>query len=690
HSSAGVQGIRMVQKSVVISLALLLIASVATFLGVFFGYRGKHSSVSTERSYTYAAVAADAGPCSEVGRDILLKGGSAVDAAIAGLLCVGLMNAHSMGIGGGLFLTIYNATTVMDQLSEEVKQESPWTMMFADDIVICSESREQLEENLERWRFVLERRGMKVSRSKTEYMCVNEREGSGTVRLQGEEVKKVQEFKYLGSTVQSNGECGKEVKKRVQAGRVETIDARETAPCNSSWDMFGNSTELSQKGGLSIAVPGEIRGYELAHQRHGKLAWNDLFTPSIKLARNGFRVGKALAGAIYSNRNTILSDKTLCSVFCNTNGEILKENDTITFLKLADTYQQIAEKGANAFYSGSIAENLVTDIKNAGGIITMEDLLNYTALLDENPLKVPVSEFTMFVPNAPSSGPILTFILNVLKGYNLTSDSISNTEKKTLTYHRIMEAFKFAYAKRSVLGDPKFLNISDFIQNITAKSFADSIRQKITDNTTHNQSYYEPEYFLPENHGTSHISVVDADGNAVAATSTINMYFGSKVMSPSTGVLLNNEMDDFSSPLIINGYGVPPSPNNFIVPYKRPMSSMCPAILLDKNNKVKLVVGGSGGTKITTSVALVILNSLFFNYDLKKAVSDPRIHHQLNPAFTMLEPNFDTAVIEGLVKKNHLIEVLTSIGAVVQAILQEENHLYAESDPRKGGYAAGY
>ncbi|KAK3550143.1 hypothetical protein QTP86_021080 [Hemibagrus guttatus] len=627
----------MVQKSVVISLALLLIASVATFLGVFFGYRGKHSSVSTERSYTYAAVAADAGPCSEVGRDILLKGGSAVDAAIAGLLCVGLMNAHSMGIGGGLFLTIYNATTVMDQLSEEVKQESPWTMMFADDIVICSESREQLEENLERWRFVLERRGMKVSRR-----------------------------------------------------RVETIDARETAPCNSSWDMFGNSTELSQKGGLSIAVPGEIRGYELAHQRHGKLAWNDLFTPSIKLARNGFRVGKALAGAIYSNRNTILSDKTLCSVFCNTNGEILKENDTITFLKLADTYQQIAEKGANAFYSGSIAENLVTDIKNAGGIITMEDLLNYTALLDENPLKVPVSEFTMFVPNAPSSGPILTFILNVLKGYNLTSDSISNTEKKTLTYHRIMEAFKFAYAKRSVLGDPKFLNISDFIQNITAKSFADSIRQKITDNTTHNQSYYEPEYFLPENHGTSHISVVDADGNAVAATSTINMYFGSKVMSPSTGVLLNNEMDDFSSPLIINGYGVPPSPNNFIVPYKRPMSSMCPAILLDKNNKVKLVVGGSGGTKITTSVALVILNSLFFNYDLKKAVSDPRIHHQLNPAFTMLEPNFDTAVIEGLVKKNHLIEVLTSIGAVVQAILQEENHLYAESDPRKGGYAAGY
>ncbi|TSM12567.1 Glutathione hydrolase 1 proenzyme [Bagarius yarrelli] len=507
----------MVQKMVVVSLAVLLITSAATFLGVFFGYKGKSLPVVTGGSYARAAVAADAGPCSVIGRDILQKGGSAVDSAIAGLLCVGLMNAHSMGIGGGLFLTIYNAST----------------------------------------------------------------------------------------------------------GRVETIDARETAPSNASRDMFGNSTDLSQKGGLSIAVPGEIRGYELAHQRHGKLAWKDLFTPSIKLARNGFPVGKALAGAIHSKRDIIREDKALCSVFCNTNGDVLKENDTITFHKLADTYQQIAENGADAFYNGTIAENLVTDIRSAGGIITMEDLLNYTALLNEHPLKVPISDFTMFVPNAPSSGPILTLILNILDGYNFKADSVSNSQKKILTYHRIVEAFKFAYAKRSVLGDPTFLNISD-------------------------------------------------------------------VMSASTGVLLNNEMDDFSSPFLTNGFGVPPSPNNFIVPHKRPMSSMCPAILFDKNNKVKLIVGGSGGTKITTSVALVILNSLFFDYDLKKAVVEPRIHHQLSPNFTVLESDFDTAVIEGLIEKNHQIEKLTAIGAVVQAILQKENRLYAESDPRKGGYAAGY
>ncbi|XP_013859228.1 gamma-glutamyltranspeptidase 1 [Austrofundulus limnaeus] len=568
----------MVTKTVSVALALLLLASAATFVGVFFGVKRR------ETGYLKAAVAADAGPCSEVGRDILLKGGSAVDASIATLLCVGLMNAHSMGIGGGLFLMIFDAKT----------------------------------------------------------------------------------------------------------GKTEVINARETAPRNATRDMFGNSTDLSQKGGLSIAVPGELLGYKTAHDRHGKLQWKELFQPSIELAEKGFPLGRALATALSKNRNTIRKDEALCEVFCGKNGDILKENETIKFTKLAETYRKIAEKGVKEFYEGETAENLVRDIQASDGIITMEDLKNYEPVLDENPLRVNVGEYTMVVPNAPASGPVLSLILNILNGYKFNADSVASTEKKVLTYHRIVEAFRFAYAKRSMLGDPYFLNITELIHNMTSTSYADSIREKITDETTHPISYYEPDFYLPDNHGTSHLSVVSEDGSAVSATSTINHFLGSKVLSRSTGILFNNEMDDFSSPLITNGYDVPPSPNNFIKPGKRPMSSMCPAILFDKNNKVKMVVGGSGGTKITTSVAQVILNALFFNYDLNKAVTEPRFHNQLSPNKTEAEPDFDKNILDGLMEKNHETKYLTSTGANIQAVVRYEDGLLAKSDPRKFAYAAGY
>uniref|UniRef100_A0AAZ3RP02 Glutathione hydrolase n=1 Tax=Oncorhynchus tshawytscha TaxID=74940 RepID=A0AAZ3RP02_ONCTS len=561
-------GRKMVRKSLVAGLVVLLVAAVGVFVGVFMGMGNKSPISPSDHFYSKAAVAADAGTCSEVGRDILKRNGSAVDASIAALLCVGLLNAHSMGIGGGLFFTIYNAST----------------------------------------------------------------------------------------------------------GKVETIDARETAPMNATEDMFGNNTQLSRKGGLSIAIPGEIRGYEMAHRRHGRLPWKDLFEPSIALARIGFPIGKALAKAIFKNKDAIQGDANMCEVFCDSQKNILKENDIVKFPKLADTYERIAEEGPNVFTMGQWHRQF-SYFLFSGGIITLEDLLEYRPVLNENPLKLTV-ESTPCTSQTPLQRPS--------PGYNFTGTSVSTAEKKTLTYHRIVEAFRFAYAKRSRLGDPRYLNITDLIHNMTSDYFADGIRSKITDDTTHPDSYYEPDYFVPDNHGTAHLSVIAEDGSAVAATSTINLYFGSKVMSRSTGIIFNDEMDDFSSPHITNGFGIPPSPNNFIQPGKRPLSSMCPTIILDKDNRVKMVVGASGGTKITTATALVILNSLFFDYDLKKAVTQPRIHNQLNPNMTVVEHGFEKSVLDGLAQKNHVTELLMTPGSVVQAVVRQGERLCAESDPRKG------
>uniref|UniRef100_A0A8C4GRG1 Gamma-glutamyltranspeptidase 1 n=1 Tax=Dicentrarchus labrax TaxID=13489 RepID=A0A8C4GRG1_DICLA len=462
-------------------------------------------------------------------------------------------------------------------------------------------------------------------------------------------------------------------------GRVETIDARETAPMNATEDMFGNNTKLSRTGGLSIAIPGEIRGYEMAHKRHGRLPWKDLFEPSIALARDGFPIGKALAHAIFKSKDSIQRDANI-EVFCDSQRNILKENDIVRFPKLAETYQRIAEEGPDVFYNGSMAQSIVEDIQAAGGIITLDDLLDYQPVLNENPLRLNVGEYTMHVPDAPSSGPVLALILNIVDGERARAKSLCSRAEERMS----------GFPRSSLQYAAKLNPPSTLIHNMTSDYFADGIRSKITDDTTHPDSYYEPDYFVPDNHGTAHLSVIAEDGSAVAATSTINLYFGSKVMSPSTGIIFNDEMDDFSSPYITNGFGIPPSPNNFIQPGKRPLSSMCPTIIFDKENRVKMVVGASGGTKITTATALVILNSLFFNYDLKKAVTEPRVHNQLNPNMTVVEQGFEKSVLDGLVLKNHVTQLLRTPDSVVQAVVRQGERLCAESDPRKGGYPAGY
>ncbi|XP_058644325.1 glutathione hydrolase 1 proenzyme-like isoform X2 [Onychostoma macrolepis] len=249
----------------------------------------------------------------------------------------------------------------------------------------------------------------------------------------------------------------------------------------------------------------------------------------------------------------------------------------------------------------------------------------------------------------------------------------------------MIEAFRFADAQKSKLGDPLYEDLTKIVQRMTSESFADEIRSKIKDDIKQ-ISYDEQEDSdgVPDDHGTSHLSVLAEDGSAVAVTSSINNYFGSGVMSRSTGIIFNDQMRDFIDPQLISELGI----NNLIKPGKRPLSSMCPTIILDKHSKqVKMVVGGAGGTNITTSVAQVILNYLFFGYDLQNAVKEPRV--QITKTETNIEDDFNKSVIDGLKLKNHIIYHNISL-SVVLAIVRQGDKICAESDNRTHGHPAGY
>lgn len=532
-----------------------------------------------------AAVCTDSPQCSQIGREILLKNGSAVDAAIAAMFCNGLLNQQSMGLGGGFFMTVY------------IKSEE----------------------------------------------------------------------------------------------KAYTVNARETAPAAATEDMFHGNYHKASKGPLSVGVPGELRGLWTAYKRWGKLPWESLLAPTLEICNNGFVMSKAMYDGLES-APFIKNDPQLSKQYYNpAKGQFHRPGTTVKPSEaLCNTLHRIAEKGGDELYNGSLANDFVEDLNRVGSIITADDLKNYEAKIVE-PLVVHLGNGDILhAPPPPSSGVILVNILNILQGYNFTSKSINTTDDKILTYHRILEAFKYSYATRTKLGDPLFLDLKELIQNVTSSEYGASIRLRINDTATSNNTdtYGATQYNKPDA-GTAHISIIGINGDAVSVTSSINFYYGAGFTTHTTGIVMNNVMDDFSSPGITNYFGLQPSPANFIAPGKRPLSSMSPSIITDQNGNAKMVIGASGGTKITTAVALVTMRKLWFGQTIKQAVDEARIHHQIFPMIAEYEYGITEDILEGLRKKGHGMVRYRGRGSIVCGLYRNRTGIYANADFRKGGDVAG-
>ncbi|KAB2619730.1 gamma-glutamyltranspeptidase 1-like [Pyrus ussuriensis x Pyrus communis] len=483
---------------------------------------------------------------------------------------------------------------------------------------------------------------------------------------------------------------------RLASGEAHAFDMRETAPLLASENMYAANVTLKGRGALSVAIPGELAGLHEAWKQHGRLPWDRLVRPAERLARLGFKISPYLHRQMVTAESGILANEGLRHIFTS-NGSLLQTGEICRNIKLAETLNQISKFGPVAMYNGSIGSKLIRDVQKLGGILTMKDLQTYRVRL-RKPVSADTLGLKILAMPPPSGGPPLILMLNILSQYGNASGV-----PDPLWIHREIESLKHVFAVRMNLGDPEFVNVTKVLADMLSPEFAEQMKKTIYDNMTFDPSHYGGRWSQINDHGTSHLSIVDPQGNAVSMTTTVNGYFGAHILSSSTGIVLNNEMDDFSIPGNVSA-SPPPAPPNFIRPGKRPLSSMTPAIVL-KDDQLNAVVGASGGVFIIPATAEVLLNHFARGMDPLSSVMAPRVYHQLLPNVVRYEnwtsvtgDHFEvpTQIRKSLQKKGHILEPLTS-GAICQFIVHKastENEgtpeILAVSDPRKGGVPAGF
>ncbi len=473
--------------------------------------------------------------------------------------------------------------------------------------------------------------------------------------------------------------------------KVYAIDFRERAPLKATEKMFLNSggeviPKLSTDGILAAGTPGMVAGVLEIHKRFGKLSRLQVMAPAQLLAENGFAVYKDLAAAILERKSILSQYPASAKIFLKANEEPYRLGDILVQKDLAQTLGKISKQGAEVFYRGEIARAIVKESKSQKGILSLQDLNKYKVKWRE-PVKGSFHGFDIYSMPPPSSGGThVVEILNILEHDALGTMGYGSVD----AIHLEASAMQQAFADRaSFMGDPEFLK-SIPLKGLLSKSYAEVIRKNIS--LEHSKKINEVGAGNPQKYEsleTTNFSILDSEGNMVVSTQTINGWMGSGLVVSGTGILLNNEMDDFSAkPGASNLYGAVGSTANAIAPLKTPLSSMAPTIIL-KNQLPVLGLGAPGGTRIITCVAQTILNYLDFKLPLYESISYLRIHHQWSPDQIVLEsPGFSKLVQQGLQEKGYKV-LVSDIGCRVNAVANETANLKGVADPRDLGASYG-
>ncbi|XGW03446.1 hypothetical protein V3C99_014995 [Haemonchus contortus] len=541
-------------------------------------------SNSVEGKFRKAAVTTDHAICSEIGGNILKKGGNAVDASIAVMFCLGVTNPQSSGLGGGFLMTIYNRTE----------------------------------------------------------------------------------------------------------GKCLAIDARETAPAAAHRDMFRNDSDGSKYGFKAAGTPGELAGYWYAFTHHGsgRVAWKDLIEPSAKLCRDGVPVSEYLDNVMKVKERHFRLFPSMKAWINPLTNSTYRVGDLLPRTKLAKTLEELANSNdpVKLFYRGEMADTIAREMAEGGGIITKEDLASYKPRVYQQLANTHFrGNLGMCGGPPPSSFVVTQLIVSVMSAlYPEKHGTDILSDPKAM--HHFIEAMKFAYAQRTLLGDVAFVKSAETLaKNLTSEAYTKWVVERMKDVAQPSAYYGGITQSQVPDHGTSQVSVLDEYGNGVSSTTTVNRWFGAAVESEAYGIVWNDEMDDFSTPGMANGFGFAPSETNFIEPGKRPMSSMSPMVIFDEETKEPvMVIGGSGGSKIISAVAKAIVRPLIFGESIKQAIDSPMVHNQFTPDITQIDDSFPKELKSVLDWKfGQKFRNTTGFEGIVQGILVSSGNIRACGDFRR-------